>query len=151
MVTVSRIVAGDQPDWRDLYRGYAAFQNASLSDDALDRLWQEIIDDTQPMLGAIARLDGVAVGLVHFQPFYRPLQACWNGFVNDIYVSDAARGSGAADALMKAVRDHARSAGWGEVRWATGADNARAMAFYDRVSQRTPLVTYKMPITPDED
>lgn len=44
------------------------------------------------------------------------------------FVEPAARGSGAAQALLGALRGEARLRGWSVVRWITAEDNYRARA-----------------------
>lgn len=54
----------------------------------------------------------------------------------------AARGSGAAEALLQAVADEGRRRGWTVIRWITAHDNRRARGLYDRVAERTKWLTY---------
>ncbi len=55
------------------------------------------------------------------------------------------RGGGAADALLRALRERAAERGWSVVRWITADDNYRARGKYDQVAVRTTWVTYDMP------
>jgi GNAT superfamily N-acetyltransferase len=84
------------------------------------------------------------VGLAHVRAFARPLSASTGGFLDDLFVDPAARGSGAAQALIGAVAEEGRRRGWSVVRWITARDNARARAVYDRLAAETPWVTYDL-------
>ena len=75
-------------------------------------------------------------------PFARPLSASTGGCLDDLFVTFAARGSGAAQALIAAVVDEGCRQSWTVLRWITAADNTRARAVYDRVAQAMPWVTY---------
>ncbi|MEX2366478.1 MAG: GNAT family N-acetyltransferase, partial [Pseudohongiellaceae bacterium] len=62
----------------------------------------------------------------------RPLGGCDMGFLDDMFVSPDARGSGAADALFAGLQALAEERGWPALRWITQHFNERARAFYDR-------------------
>jgi ribosomal protein S18 acetylase RimI-like enzyme len=53
--------------------------------------------------------------------------------MNDLFVAPAARGSGAAEALILACRDRCRERGARQLSWQTAKDNLRAQAVYERV------------------
>jgi GNAT superfamily N-acetyltransferase len=92
--------------------------------------------------GFVAANGGALAGLAHVRAFARPLSATVGGFMDDLFVAPAARGTGAADALIAAVRAHGLAQGWSVIRWITAEDNARARAVYDRMATRTAWVTY---------
>jgi len=58
----------------------------------------------------------------------------------------AARGAGAFECLIAAIRDLAAAEGWPNVRWITAADNLRARSAYDRVATKTDWVTYQLDV-----
>ena len=53
-----------------------------------------------------------------------------------------ARGSGAAEALIAALKDLGHARGWTVIRWITAEDNYRARGLYDRVADKTKWATY---------
>ncbi|HEX7462288.1 MAG TPA: GNAT family N-acetyltransferase [Dermatophilaceae bacterium] len=63
----------------------------------------------------------------------------------------AARGTGAVDALLEALRSIARDRGWSKIRWITADDNHRARSKYDQIAVRTMWVTYDMAVSPATD
>jgi len=75
-----------------------------------------------------------------------PLRGTATGFLDDLFVTPAARGSGAFECLIDAIRDLAAAEGWPQVRWITAADNARARSAYDRVATKTDWVTYQLDV-----
>src|SRR6059058_4653273 len=92
--------------WRELYRGYAEFYEVAQTDEQATRVWTWLHDPAHEQRGLVVRgRDGVAVGLAHYRPFARPLRASTGGFLDDLYVDAAARGSGAVDALLTRLRD----------------------------------------------
>jgi ribosomal protein S18 acetylase RimI-like enzyme len=142
--TVRALRIEDKRGWRRLYRAYAKFYEVEDAD--LDIVWSWLIDPRHVLRGLIAIRDGRAVGLAHYRAVPRPLPGSVAGYLDDLFVEPAARGSGAADALMRALQHIAASHRWTEVRWITRSDNARARAFYDRYAEATDLITYHLRI-----
>ncbi len=56
------------------------------------------------MVGLVAEQDGRVVGIAHVRPVVRMLHARVDGYLDDLFVDPDARGSGAAAALLGAVR-----------------------------------------------
>lgn len=71
------------------------------------------------------------VGMVTFTRATNVRQA-HKGVLGAMYVAPSARGSGAADALISAVLDHARAEGVEQVLLTCNANNARAIRVYER-------------------
>ncbi len=134
----------DRAVWGALYAGYAEFYGVAQTEEMRDRVWSWLIDPDHEVEGRLAVLEGQVVGFAHFRPFSRPLMAATGGFLDDLYVAPAARGSVAAEALIRAVEAEGRKRGWGLIRWITADDNARARTLYDRVAEATRWVTYDL-------
>ena len=140
-ITVRPIAAGDRAGWDMLYQGYASFYGVDQTAAMRDRVWGWLMDPGHEVTGFVAEAGGV-VGLAHVRAFARPLSATVGGFMDDLFVAPEARGTGAAEALIAAVRAHGVAQGWSVIRWITAEDNARARAVYDRVAVKTAWVTY---------
>ena len=84
--------------------------------------------------------------MAHFRPFARPLAATTEVFLDDLFVSPEARGSGAAQALIDAIVATGRERGWSVVRWITAENNYRARSAYDRIADRTQWLTYEIKV-----
>jgi len=72
--------------------------------------------------------------LIGFGCFYRhksSLTATNIVLMNDLYVTEAARGKGAGRALIEAGQDLAREWGASHLAWATAPDNHTAQRLYD--------------------
>ena len=97
--------------------------------------------------GILAVTDaGEIVGLAHFRAMPSPLRGADIGFLDDLLVDPAARGSGAAEALLKQVDRIAGDRGWDVVRWIT-REEIIARGLYDRLALRSDWVTYEMTAT----
>jgi ribosomal protein S18 acetylase RimI-like enzyme len=145
--TVSAPEAADRDRWRQLYRAYADFYREPLADEQLDRVWSWLTDPAHDVKALLVRdRSGEVVGLAHYRPYFRPLAATVAGHLDDLFVEPAARGTGAVDALLDALRTVAQQRGWAKVRWITADDNHRARNKYDQVAERTMWVVYDMPV-----
>jgi ribosomal protein S18 acetylase RimI-like enzyme len=132
----------DRAAWSALYEGYAGFYRVTQTEEMRDRVWSWLMTGEHGVAGRVAELDGRLVGLAHFRAFARPLSATIGGYLDDLFVGPAARGSGAAEALLRAVADEGRARGWSVIRWITAENNYRARGLYDRLAERTKWVTY---------
>ena len=143
--SIVRPGADHRDGWERLYAGYADFYRVTQTAEMRARVWSWI-DDPAHEVEAFLALDAGArpIGFAHFRPFARPLSAATGGFLDDLFVEPAARGTGIADALIEAVADEGRRRGWSLIRWITAEDNARARAVYDRLATQTNWVTYDL-------
>tara|TARA_R110002124_G_scaffold270409_3_gene438873 strand:- start:692 stop:1138 length:447 start_codon:yes stop_codon:yes gene_type:complete len=144
-LNIRPVTPDDRPGWDLLYQGYAKFYKVGQTAQMRDTVFGWLMDDRHESNGFVAEgPDGALIGLTHFRPFASPLRAATNCFLDDLFVDPAARGSGAAQALINAVADYARAKGWATVRWITGDDNYRGRGVYDRLAARTMWVTYDL-------
>ena len=134
--------ADDYPAWLQLWRGYQAFYKVDIADAVTQATWSRLLDQSEPMHGALAIAGGKAVGLVHFL-FHRSTwsisDAC---YLQDLFVALEMRGQGVGERLIAHVYDEARRAGSAEVYWLTHETNTTAMKLYDRVADRPGFVQY---------
>jgi ribosomal protein S18 acetylase RimI-like enzyme len=142
-VTIRPIKQSDREDWDLLYKGYADFYKVSQTPEMRDNVWSWLMDQSKEVYGFVAENgDGKLIGLTHFRSYARPLSASIGGFLDDLFVDPNARGSGAAEALIDAVKAEGQRRGWTVIRWITADDNYRARGLYDRLAERTKWVTY---------
>jgi ribosomal protein S18 acetylase RimI-like enzyme len=76
--------------------------------------------------------------------FARPLEGDRGLFIDDLYVTEDARGKGIGHALIDAARKRAEDRHLGVVQWITAHDNDLAKSVYDSVAERTSWVTYEI-------
>jgi GNAT superfamily N-acetyltransferase len=143
----------DREGWARLHRGYLDFYESTRPEEVSQVVWSWL-QDRDHELEAVAvrpRPGAEPVGLAHFRPFPRPLHGTIACFLDDLFVAPEARGTGAVDALLAALRQRCRERGWTPLRWVTRASNARARSAYDRLAVRTDLVTYDLDAAPEAD
>lgn len=130
-------------DWERLYAGYAAFYKVDQTPEMRATVWGWIQDPAHEVKALVAEdAEGRAIGLAHYRPYARPLRAGYGGFLDDLFVDPAARGTRVADALIARLCEIGREKGWNVIRWITADDNYRGRGVYDRVATRTMWITY---------
>lgn len=141
---VRELSAADRAAWESLYRGYADFYAVQTDAARLETLWGWLHDPDHPLEGLVCEADGELLGLAHFRAMPSPLRGADIGFLDDLFVAPAVRGSGAAAALLDRLGVIARERGWDVVRWITADDNYRARGLYDRIATKTAWNTYEL-------
>ncbi len=149
MVIVAPLKPEDRPAWEDLARGYKAFYQTPTTDGQYEAAWRQLRDKGSGFRALGAYLDDTAgagpasalVGITHY--LFHPLM--WYGdacYLQDLFVAEAARGQGAARALIERVAEIARSQGATRLYWNTQGDNARARRLYDKVARFNGFIRY---------
>lgn len=135
----------DHARWAELWRAYLAFYRTALPADQFDETWARVLSGTQ-LHGLGARRDGALVGIAHylFHPTaWASAPAC---YLQDLYVDEAARGTGAGRALIEAVADRARERSASRLYWHTQEHNAVARRLYDQVARNRGFIRYEHPL-----
>ena len=142
-VTIRPLRAEDEPQWRVLWTGYLDFYEASVSEEVYKASFARLLsDDPNEFHGLVAEKDGQLIGLTHYL-FHRHGWKIENVvYLQDLYVSPEARGTGAGRALIEAVYAAADEAGCPSVYWLTQDFNVTARQLYDRIATQTPFIKY---------
>lgn len=146
--TVRPFAAGDREEWAELWRAYLRFYKTELPDAQYDLTWSRLMTPGESPHGMCAvgpgggNGDGRLIGITHYI-FHR---SCWLPsdlcYLQDLFVSESARGTGAGRALIEGVYAAADAAGAGQVYWLTQDFNETARKLYDRIGVLTPFVRY---------
>jgi GNAT superfamily N-acetyltransferase len=148
VIAVTRVTGGDLDELLPLMRGYCDFYDVSPSDEALLALARALIADPQREgLQLIARRDEEAVGFATIYWSWATTIAARIGVMNDLFVTSAARGSGAAEALIRDCVEECRQHGAARLTWQTAPANERAQKVYDRIgAERSQWIDYSLQI-----
>jgi GNAT superfamily N-acetyltransferase len=140
MIEISPLRPQDRAAWEVLARGYKAFYRTTVPDGGYEQTWQQVLDGTQ-LHGIGARLDGELIGIAHylFHAAFWTSDVC---YLQDLFVAEAARGQGAARALIERTAQAARERGASRLYWTTQQDNARARGLYDKVARFNGFIRY---------
>ena len=131
IVSVREARIEDVPVILELIRELAAFENLSHAVEADETTVREHGFGSEPRFKVLlAEADGEAIGFLSYMIRY----SIWGGaeFINldDLFVSERARGCGVGRMLMRRLAEIA-SAKTMMVRWELLPDNAPAKAFYE--------------------
>ena len=139
-VTVNALQASDYAVWQRLGAGYNRFYERELPQATYERTWQRLMSG-DGIHGFAARVDGQLLGITHylFQPNIWTADVC---YLQDLFVDEATRGHGLAQALIERVAQVARARGAPKLYWLTHTNNARARRLYDRVAQHHGFIRY---------
>ncbi|MER9158361.1 GNAT family N-acetyltransferase [Mesorhizobium sp. M0778] len=139
-----RVLQGDdQTQWRALWAQYLDFEGTTLDAIVHDRTWTRLLDEAEPIHGALALAGGEAVGFVHY--IFR--RSTWSlsdsCYLQDLFVAPTARGKGYGRALIAHVCAEAANAGSSHVDWQTQAENSSAIALYEKVAERSGYIQFR--------
>lgn len=139
-VTVDALQTSDYAAWQRLGAGYNRFYEREFPQATYERTWQRMMQG-DGIHGFAARVDGQLLGITHylFQPSIWTADVC---YLQDLFVDEAARGQGLAQALIEQVARVAKARGAPRLYWLTHATNARARRLYDRVAQHHGFIRY---------
>jgi len=140
--TIRPVAAGDREAWLPLWRAYQVFYQVDLPASATEALWARLLDAAEPIHAALAWNGETAIGLVQVLTHRSTWTVADLCYLNDLYVTETARGGGVGQRLIEYVYTWAEAAGCNRVYWLTHETNATARALYDRVAARTGFLHY---------
>jgi GNAT superfamily N-acetyltransferase len=134
----------DRAAWEPLWAGYLEFYNFELPRAITDTTWSRFHDPAEPMTCLVAEdSDGSLIGFTHLV-FHRGTWAIGDFcYLEDLFVAEAARGRGAARALIEAVYTLADQRGLERVYWLTHETNTTARKLYDQVARHLGFIQYR--------
>jgi GNAT superfamily N-acetyltransferase len=136
-------VAQDEPAWRTLWAGYNRFYRAAVPADVTTALWAKLVSPPADITGLVAAQDGAVIGFAHILFHASTWSHAPTCYLEDLFVTRAARGSGAAAALIEGAAAAARERGADRLYWHTQEFNAPARSLYDTVAERTSFIVYR--------
>lgn len=148
MLTITPVSVTDFDAWLPLWHAYLEFYETELDDETTRATFDRACDLASPVHGALAQdADGTPTGLVHWLTHPSTWSTTDHCYLEDLYVSPAARRAGAGAALIEHVRSWAQDAGCAKVYWLTAHDNATARSLYDAVATATGFTHYEIDLT----
>lgn len=144
--SIRMVAAGDEAAWRELWKGYQSFYRVELGENEDTTTWARLVGDDTPGMGALVaetedgRVDGFLNYVVH-KSTWSVEPVC---YLQDLFVSEAARGGGAARKLIERLAEMGREQDWYRIYWHTARDNAQAQILYNKVAERTGWVRYDL-------
>ena len=134
----------DEPAWRSLWAQYLAFYAVTLPPQVTDRTWTRAMDPLSPLTARLAVQDGTVIGFALHHWHLSTWAEGADGYLEDLFVADAARGLGLGRALLDDLIAHARAQGWSRLYWHTNEANTRARALYDSYVHSEGDIRYRI-------
>ncbi|HLI13728.1 MAG TPA: GNAT family N-acetyltransferase [Alphaproteobacteria bacterium] len=144
MIEITAFRPRDRARWEILSRGYKTFYGTELPAADYEAAWQRLMAE-DGIYGLAARLDGELVGIAHYF-FHAHVWMADVCYLQDLFVDEAARGKGAARALIEAVARAAQECGAARFYWLTQEHNATARRLYDKVARFGGFIRYDYPL-----
>jgi GNAT superfamily N-acetyltransferase len=144
VLSIRPIHAHDHASWLPLWRGYVEFYQSKVSAAQTALTWQRMLDASQPLQGWVAENEGQLLGFAHIfmhGSTWSPHGYC---YLEDLFVSEQARGQGVARQLIAACSEWAVSQGAGKLYWLTQESNHTARQLYDKVARRSGNIHYEI-------
>jgi GNAT superfamily N-acetyltransferase len=143
-MVIRKLAAGDFGSWEPLWQAYLRFYRGEVSAEVTGVTFRRLCDGLEGMTGLVAEdASGALVGLAHL--VFHP--STWSDgpycYLEDLYVSPAARGTGLSRELLDAVFAEAGRRGATRTYWETQEYNGAARSLYDQVAHRTSFVVYE--------
>jgi GNAT superfamily N-acetyltransferase len=131
---ISTATDADLDDVLPLFAGYQRFYTGEAQDDAKNRafLGRFVSDEAGRLLVAREDVSGEVLGFATLYWTFSSTIAEEHVLMNDLFVSEQARGQGVGFALIEAARDVARERGSKTLSWETAVDNRTAQRLYER-------------------
>lgn len=146
--TVRALVGADYDEWLPLWQGYLRFYRETLDDDVTRRTFERLSSEQDAMFGLVAESpDGAVIGIAHGLLHPSTWSVAPTCYLEDLFVSPEARGSGAARTLIEALGEEARRRGAAKVYWHTQEFNGPARSLYDQLASRVSFVVYERALT----
>lgn len=141
--TIRLLAPADEQRWRELFRAYRVFYKLEESEDVVSTAWGWFMDPTHECNALVAEIDGEILGFAHHRRMSSPYTATSGIFLDDLFTTPEARGTGIGRALIGRLTDMAHAEGRAFVQWMTADDNHTAQGLYNTLAARTNWLVYE--------
>ncbi|MBJ7281001.1 MAG: GNAT family N-acetyltransferase [Rhodoluna sp.] len=143
-ITVRQIAVEDRSSWLELYHAYLKFYESEPVESSTELLWNRLTKAEPKIQGLVAESNGEIVGIAHFHYQLSTWSDTLHCYLEDLYVSEEARGKGLATALIAEVRKFAIEHECSELFWITKESNQTARKLYEKVAAVSDFVRYEI-------
>ena len=142
--TIRPATPADETAWRGLWAQYLAFYAVDLPGAVTTRAWTRAMDPLSPLTIRLAVEGNRVLGFATHHWHLSTWALAADGYLEDLFVAEAARGMGLGRALIDDLIAIGRAEGWSRLYWHTNEDNQRARALYDRYASNGGDIRYRM-------
>jgi len=130
-----------------LWRDYNTFYQApKITEEVTAATWRRILDRENVIGCLVAEENGRLVGFINYVIHPRTWSTRDTCYMEDLYVDNAARGRGVAQALCGALKALCMEKGLSRIYWNTEERNTAARRLYDKIGYKDDFVRYVMPL-----
>ncbi len=132
-----------------LIAAYQRFYEAEEIDEERNRaFFRRFLSPSEDGMLLGARREGEIVGYACLYWHFSSTRAVETVLMNDLFVSENARGNGVGRALIEASAAVARERGAAQLEWATAPGNVTAQRLYDSIgAERSEWVEYSLTVS----
>jgi len=129
-----------------LIAAYQRFYESEQVDEERNRaFFRRFLSPSEDGMLLGARAGGELLGYACLYWHFSSIQAAETVLMNDLFVSEQARGRGVGRALIEASADVARERGAAHLEWATAPSNVTAQRLYDSTgATRSEWIEYEL-------
>jgi len=142
-VRIRPLAHTDREVWLRLWAGYLRFYRAELAPEVSEGSFARMLDPGSDMAGLVAERDGAVIGICNYLFHANTWSQAPVCYLQDLFVDPAARGTGAARALILACEEAARAKGAFRLYWLTQEYNGPARSLYDTITPRSSFIVYR--------
>jgi GNAT superfamily N-acetyltransferase len=145
-IEIAPIAAEEFEELLPLIAAYQRFYEVEEIDEERNRaFFRRFLAPSEDGLLLGARSDGRLVGYACLYWHFSSLEAVEAVLMNDLYVTEQARGQGVGRALIEASAEVARERGTPILEWSTAPDNHTAQRLYDSTgAKRSEWSSYEL-------
>lgn len=143
-VEIRDAAAADEAAWRGLWADYLAFYGVNLAPEITDATWARALDPDTRLGLRLAVSEGRLLGFAAHHWHLSTWTVGPDGYLEDLFVAQGARGQGVGRALISDLVALGRARGWARLYWLTDQANARARQLYDSIARDDGHIRYRM-------
>ncbi len=141
---IGDLSVADKAGWLALWGDYLAFYEVQLDPAVTERTWARLMDAAASLQGRAAWDGEVMLGFALHLTHSSTWVVGEDCYLEDLFVSESARGHGVGRALIEDLQAIARAKGCHRLYWHTDQGNMRARALYDSFVLSDGHVRYRM-------
>lgn len=142
-IKIAPLSQTDYSLWLMLWQDYLSFYETTLPTHTTEATWDNLLNQGVAIYGFGAWIDDRLVGITHVVLHPNTWNTSDCCYLEDLYVSDNARGQGAGRALIEYVYNFASQKNCNRVYWTTQEGNSAARKLYDAIATQTDMVQYR--------
>ncbi|MER2011446.1 MAG: GNAT family N-acetyltransferase [Psychrobacter alimentarius] len=142
-IKIAPLSQTDYSLWLVLWERYLSFYETTLPTHTTEATWDNLLNQDIAIYGFGAWINDTLVGITHVVLHPNTWNTSDCCYLEDLYVSDNARGQGAGRALIEYVYNFAAQKNCNRVYWTTQEGNSAARKLYDAIATQTDMVQYR--------